>query len=262
MTAGLLWSRNPAEELKVEVPGWGFSSSPLVVNDLVLVAIGGTLVAYDRASGEQRWRGPDGGKGFSSPHLFTIDGLTQVVMLNGNGVTSFEPVSGKVIWEYASSEERIVQPSVTPDDHLLISTRQGTAIQCLVLEHNANTWTITEQWTSNRMKPNFNDYVIHKGYAFGFDGISLACIDLKDGSRMWKSGHYGGQVILLADQDLLLLLSETGEVALVSAIPDHFTEIARIQAIEGKTWNHPVMAGNILLVRNTREMAAYRLSIP
>ena len=258
----LLWSRNPAEELKVDVPEWGFSSSPLVVDDLVMVAIGGTLMTYDVESGSPAWRGPDGGKGFSSPQLFTIDGEKQVLMLNEKGATSFEPSSGKVIWEYANGEERIVQPSVTPDNQFLISTRQGTSLLCLRLQKRQDSWTISEQWTSNRIKPNFNDYVIHKGYAFGFDGISLACMDLKDGSRKWKSGRYGGQVILLAEQDLLLLLSETGEVALVRAIPDYFTEISNIQAIEGKTWNHPVMAGDILLVRNTREMAAFRLSIP
>jgi outer membrane protein assembly factor BamB len=256
----LLWSRNAAADLKVELPGWGFTSSPLVVEDLVLVALGGTLIAYEIESGEPRWKGPDGGKGYSSPQLFTIQGVTQVVMMNENGATSFEPSSGKVIWEYENKEERVVQPSVTPDGHLLISTKQGTAIQCLALQHNADSWTITEQWTSNRIKPNFNDFVVHNGYAYGFDGPSLACMDLKDGNRMWKSGRYGGQVILLAEQDLLLVLSEKGELELVKAVPDHFSEISRIPAIEGKTWNHPVLAGDILLVRNTREMAAYRLT--
>jgi hypothetical protein len=103
--------------------------------------------------------------------------------------------------------------------------------------------------------------VIHNSYAFGFDGVSLACMDLTNGNRMWKSGRYGGQVILLADQDLLIVLSEKGELALIKAIPDQFSEIARFPAIDGKTWNHPVLAGDILLVRNTREMVAYRLSI-
>ncbi|MFO7669680.1 MAG: PQQ-binding-like beta-propeller repeat protein [Bacteroidales bacterium] len=257
----LLWSRNPADELKVELPGWGFSASPLVVDDLVIVALGGTIIAYDIESGEPRWTGPEGGKGYSSPHLFTIDGINQVVMLNENGVTSFEPSDGHVIWEYENKEERIVQPSVTPEGQLLISTRMGTAVQCLALQHDQDSWSIREQWSSNKLKPNFNDFVVHNGYAFGFDGVSLACINLTDGTRMWKSGRYGGQVILLADQDLLIILSEKGELVLVKAIPDQFIEMARFPAIEGKTWNHPVLAGDILLVRNTREMVAYRLSI-
>jgi outer membrane protein assembly factor BamB len=157
-----------------------------------------------------------------------------------------------------------VQPAVIGDGDLLISSMTftgGIGTRRLTVRHGSEGWSVTERWTSNALKPYFNDYVIHKGYAFGFDGNILASVDLADGTRKWKGGRYGsGQLILLADQDLLLVLSEEGELALVSATPDTFTEIARAPALQGKTWNHPVLVGNVLLVRNGEEMAAFRLA--
>jgi outer membrane protein assembly factor BamB len=137
----------------------------------------------------------------------------------------------------------------------------GQGMRRLAISRGPSGWTITERWTTRGLKPYFNDFVVHNGYVFGFDGTILACISVENGERKWKGGRFGaGQLVLLPDQDLLLVLSEDGELALVKAVPDQFTEVARFKAIEGKTWNHPVLVGDVLLVRNGEEMAAFRLS--
>jgi hypothetical protein len=258
----VVWSRDAASDTKAKVPGWGFSSSPLVVGDLVVAATSGALVAYDIATGEPRWFGPAGGEAYSSPHLLTIDGVVQILQLNGDGLTSVNPEDGKLLWEHAWKGYPIVQPALTADGDVLVSVNAESGLRRLKVAHSPSGWNIEERWTSNRLKPYYSDFVVHEGHAFGFDGSILACIDLEDGKRKWKGGRYGaGQIFLLADQDLLFVLSEQGELALVAAAPDQFEELARFPAVESKTWNHPVMVGDVLLVRNAQEMAAFRLSL-
>jgi outer membrane protein assembly factor BamB len=263
----VIWSRNTASDTSTKVPDWGIASSPLVVGDVVIAAAAGSLAAYDRATGKPRWLGPKGGGwAYSSPQVATIDGVTQIVFVNGPGVIGVSPSDGAVLWKHAWGGDSIVQPAVLAGGDLLIGSGSGLAANSGMLRVNVareqRGWMVKERWTSTALKAYFNDFVVHQGYAFGFDGSILACIDLKDGTRKWKGGRYGhGQLILLADQNVLLVLSEDGELVLVSATADKFTEIARVPAIEGKTWNHPVLAGDILLVRNGEEMAAFRLSV-
>jgi outer membrane protein assembly factor BamB len=138
----------------------------------------------------------------------------------------------------------------------------GVGIRRITVAQRSGGWSVEERWTSNGLKPYFNDFVVHNGHAFGFDGSILASIDLQDGRRKWKGGRYGnGQLVLLLDQNLLLVLSEEGELALVSATTDQFKELARFPALNGKSWNHPLMVRDVLLVRNGEEMAAFRLSL-
>jgi len=264
-TGKVIWSRNAATDTKRNVEMWGFSSSPLVLDDIVMVAVSGTLAAYDLETGKPRWIGPMHGGTYSSPMLATIDGVAQVLLLSPPGVVSVAPSDGKLLWQHAWDGGAITQPALTADGDVLINAMSmtgGQGVRRLKVAHGSAGWTAEERWTSNGLKPYFNDFVVHKGHAYGFDGNILSCIDLEDGKRKWKGGRYGnGQLILLVDQDLLLVTSEEGELALVSATTDKFTEISRFPALNAKTWNHPVIVGDTLLVRNGEEMAAFRLTL-
>jgi outer membrane protein assembly factor BamB len=261
-SGAVVWSRNAADDTKVKIRTWGFTSSPLVTGDVVIVAVEGELAAYDRSTGKPKWFGPDGGDSFSSPHLLSIRGIPQVLLMRGIDMVSFSPANGKLLWKHAlrpKPSTSIVQPALLANNDLLINEGDMAGMSRIAITRESGGWTVRDLWKSSKMKPNFNDFVVHKGHAFGLSSRSLVCIDIKDGRRKWKSGRYGGQLMLLADQGLLLVVAEKGELVLVKADPDRFEELARVPGITGKTWNHPAMAGNILLVRNTREMAAFRL---
>ena len=173
----------------------------------------------------------------------TIDGVEQVLFISGPGTTSVAPATGKVLWEHAWEGGAIVQPALTADGDVLVNTismNGGLGMRRLAIAHKSGGWTASERWTSTGLKPYFNDFVVHNGHAYGFDGNILSCIDLQDGTRKWKGGRYGnGQLVLLADQDLLLVLSEEGELALVKATPDQFTEVARFPGARGQDLEPP-----------------------
>jgi len=264
-TGKVIWSHNVSTDTGRKVSDWGFSSSPLVIDDVVIVAAAGTMAGYDAATGKQRWTGPKYGGSYSSPHRVTIDGVVQALLLGGPGAISVDPATGAVLWIHEWVAGPIVQPAVLPDGDIVIhalTATGGQGTRRLHVIQAAGKWNVEERWTSNGLKPYFNDFVVHKGNAYGFDGNILSSISLEDGKRNWKGGRFGnGQMVLLADQDLLLVLSEDGELALVSATTDKFTELARFPALNAKTWNHPVLVGDVLLVRNGEEMVAFRLAL-
>ena len=113
-------------------------------------------------------------------------------------------------------------------------------------------------WENQRMKNKFTSSVLHDGHIYGLDESILASVDVATGEQNWKGGRYGyGQIMLAGDH--LIVLTEEGDVVLVRATPARHEEVARFRAIEGKTWNHPVIADGTLLVRNLQEMAAFEI---
>lgn len=256
-----IWSRSAASDTRVQIPGWGYTSSPLVVDSTVLVAIAGNIAAYDIVSGKPRWIGTDGGESYSSPHLMSIDNVRQVLFASKAGITSYTPDEGKILWDLPWTGIRVIQPAYIPGGDILIDAGDVKGMHRIGIKKESGVWTTEKRWTSDKFRPNHNDLVVHKGYLYGFEGPNLVCMDIENGNRRWRGGRYGGQILLLADQDLLLILSEEGELALVMANPERFRELARFSAINGKTWNHPVLVNDILLVRNTTEMAAFRLPL-
>ena len=270
VTGESLWQRNAAADTGATVPEWGFAASPLVVDDLVVVHTGGAekaLVAYALDTGEPRWFADIEGVSYSSAHLATIAGVRQLLILTGEGAAGVAPETGEVLWNHAwpmgGGGSRIVQPAFTDNGDLLIGTGFGMGLQRVTVERSGGGWSTREHWTSRGLKPYFNDFVVHRGHAFGFDGKIMAAVNLESGDRAWKGGRYGhGQILLLPDQELMIVLAENGDLALVRADTAAFDEVTRIPAIEGKTWNHPVLVDGVLFVRNGEEMAAFRIAPP
>jgi outer membrane protein assembly factor BamB len=268
LTGKVLWSHDIKADADVkEPPMWGFSASPLVVAGVVTTFAGGAggkcVLGYDANSGKLAWSAGDGKLSFCSMQKAHLGGAEQLLISTDKGLTAFDPARGTVLWQHdweTKEVARIVQPAVLEGDDVVIGTGFDFGTRRIHVGRGSDGWSTQEVWTKTTFKPYYNDFVVHGGHLYGFDGLFFTCISLDSGERKWRERGYGnGQVLLLPDQDLLLILSEKGEVALVVAKPDARKEVARFQAIEGKTWNHPVLARGKLFVRNGEEMACYQL---
>jgi outer membrane protein assembly factor BamB len=268
------WSRDIRADAGTKAPIWGFSSSPLVAGDLVVVFAGSessdsqkTLLAYHVDSGEPAWSAAAGKISYSSAQLASLGDKTQLLFVSDAGLCAFDPSSGALLWRYPTSGAQFgiplaVQPRTVGADSILFDAGADVGTALINRASDAKTWIPKERWVSRQLKPSFNDFVIHDHAAYGFDGRVFTCVDLETGKRRWKEGRYGsGQVLLLDDQPVLLVLTDDGIAVLVAANPDKHQELGRFQAIEGKTWNHPVVAHGRLYVRNAQEIACFELRL-
>ena len=264
-TGEVVWSRNVLSDHGASPPTYGVASSPLVVDDRVVVMAGGagaSLAAYDVADGRLRWAAGDDGAGYSSPALRVLHGVPQIVVLTADHVLAHDLDDGRILWqrEWPGDTQRAANPVVLPDARVVASTGYGVGAKLLAISRDDAGFSVATVWESRALKAKFANFVHLDGYLYGLDDGILTCVSAADGSRVWKNGRYGhGQLLLTGG--LLLVLSERGDVALVDATPEEYRQLAVFGALHAKTWNHPALAGSRLLVRNDREAAAYLLPL-
>lgn len=269
-TGQRVWQRDLTAEVKAQLPVWGFASSPLVVGDVVAVYADGDgdngLVAFHRRTGEPVWKVASGGMNFSSAQRVDLAGRELILLADSTGLLALDPSNGTVLWRHTPNGWKgppICQPQQVSATDLIVPLGDGVGLTRLEVTKSGDAWAVSEKWSSRKLKPSFNDFVVHDGHVYGFDQHIFGCLDAATGKEKWKEGRYGfGQVVLLAGAGRMVVTTEGGEVVLVAADPDDLTELGRVRAFREKTWNHPVAAGGRLYVRNGREAVCYDLSAP
>lgn len=267
-TGRVVWRRNILSENGAPNLDWGMSAAPLIVGETVVVLPGGpggrSVVAYHRLTGERVWSALDDRQAYTSPMLVTIAGVPQILVVSATRAFGLTTDGGRVLWEYpwpTSQGINAAQPLLLGNDRIFLSASYGQGAAVLeVREGSPGTFTAGTVWQNQRMKNKFTSSVLHEGHIYGLDESILACLDAATGDVRWKAGRYGyGQVLLAGDR--LIVLTEDGDLVQVRATPRAHEELASFHAIDGKTWNHPVIADGRLLVRNIREMAAFDVGL-
>lgn len=284
-TGALVWEHNlpleygVSQEQETKNVLYGRANSPLVTEGMLIIPAGGDaagkqvgLAAFDSLTGDVLWESPRRQQSYASPTRANLAGVDQILTVNEGSITGHDPKDGKILWEHpwpsgSSSDSAASQAVPLPPDGVLISKGYGLGALRLQLSPTAvGPLEVRVLWHERRLlRTKLTNVVLRGPYAYGLSDGILECADLDQGRRIWKGGRFGhGQI--LGSGELLLVQTEEGEIILREASPEAKpgtpgADLGRIQALDGKAWNNMALAGDVLLVRNSREASAWRLPV-
>jgi outer membrane protein assembly factor BamB len=252
----IVWQVDFVKEFGSVLPRWGFSTSPLLVEDILVMEAGGkensTFVAFNKKDGKVLWAKGRGNSLYNSPSLATIGEVTQILFANGSTLYSFN-TKGDTLWTINTSiRNATAMPLFFDGNKILLSNVHSRGFA--VVEVNDNVAKVTT--SGNGLKNDFSSSVYHDGYFYGFDVAALVCISAKTGEKKWTKRGFGKGSLILVD-DKLIVLSDKGALVQVKATPEAYTEQGQMQAIEGKSWTAPSYNNGKIYVRNLTEMACF-----
>lgn len=260
-----VWSRDFVAEFGSNTPGWGFSGSPLVEGDLVMVESGGNdgnaLAAFDKESGEIAWTADSGDAAYSSPVAVTYGGRRQVLFLTPRSLVSVAPADGTVLWNYEWPEGiNIATPLLVPDDLVFVSASYDKGSAVVRMTGEGDGVDVEHVWANRDMRNHFNSSVLYGDYLYGFDNANLKCMEAATGDEMWSHPRKLGKGSLIRVGDRLIVLGEEGTLVLAEATPREYNQLAKVEMLHGRCWTPPTLAHGKLYLRNQEELVCLDVS--
>jgi len=253
-TGKVRWSRNLAKEFGLEVPTWGFASSPCLAGDLLVLNAGTQGTALNKATGNLVWNNGKAPSGYSSAVPLAVGGRKAVALLAARELVAVEVNTGQILWQHPWKTEydaNIADP-VIHDGRAFISSAYKSG--CALVQFSVN--PPRELWRRQDMQTHFNSAVLVDGYLYGVDGEAekpalLKCLDWKTGVVKWSYKGLGLGAVMAAEGKLIIL-GEKGELVIAEASPAAFRSLARAQVLGGKCWTSPVLSHGRIYCRNSK----------
>lgn len=264
----LVWTRDLITQHAGKNISWQNAASPVMDGDLIFVAGGGpgqALLAIHKKSGQPAWQGQDDRMTHATPAVATILGQKQVIFFTQSGLVSLDTKSGTLLWrhKFPYNVSTAAAPVVS-GNIVYCSAGYGVGSSAAQITKTGTAWTATELWrlTGNKICNHWSTPVALNGYLYGMFSFkeygkgSVKCVELATGAEKWAQPGFGPGNVTLVDGHLLAL-SDSGELVLVKPEPSGYKELARMKAVQGKCWSTPVVSNGRVLVRSTKEGAAF-----
>ncbi len=251
-TGQVVWQKNLLKELRIEHPTWYFASSPLIVDNLVILNAGTRGIALNKTDGSLVWKNGNGACGYATAVPFTVAGRKCVALFVSREIVGLNAATGKLLWTspWRTSYDINAADPIISGDTIFISSgyNSGCALFKIGLSN------LTEIWRNKNMRNHASSCVLWKGHIYGFDGQfggrgQLTCLNHETGQAKWSQRGMGTGSLCLAD-DKLIILSERGNLVIAEASPKGFKELSSAQILTGKCWTVPVLANGRIYARN------------
>ncbi len=261
------WRVDFMAEVGTALPSFGFVSSPLVLGDSVYVQAGGGFCRLEKQTGKLLWRtlvdgGGMWGSAFSSPYFATLHGVPQILVQTRERLAGVCPETGDVHWSVEVEAFRgmnILTPTVFEDQLFTSSYGGGSWLFALDGEDPADPVRVV--WR-NRLQGYMSSPIIRDGHAYlHLRNRRFACLDLTTGKERWVTRPFGGYWSLVANQDQLLALDETGDLYLIRLNPEEF-ELQDSRKLTDNSWAHLAVAGQEVLIRDLAGLTVHHWAAP
>lgn len=264
-TGKTLWHVNLSADFGGGRPGWGYSESPLIAGDLVIVTPGGkagTLLALNKENGDVVWQSSEYSEGahYSSPTLATINGVEQIVQFARQSVFGVTLADGKPLWRYtapANGTANCCSPII--DDNLVFaSSAYGTGGGLAKVTLSGSIQVAEEVYFEKKMACHHGGIVKLGDYMYSCGGGTLICMEFATGDITWQARAAGKGSLCYAD-GMLYMLGEGHSVVLAEATPEGYNETGRfeIQKHGRPAWAHPIVTGGKLYLRDQESLSVY-----
>jgi outer membrane protein assembly factor BamB len=256
-TGKVLWRKDPFPKV---VPQFFTAMSPIIVDGLAIAHVGGkgngAVIAFDLATGEEKWRWGGEGPDYGSPALLTASGVRQIVTPTEKSIAGIAVADGKLLWEVSFEPPGRAYNAATPiiDGETVIYTGKGRGATAVKIEKQGDKFVATELWSNPDLAPQFNSPVLRDGLLFGVsDRGNVYCLDARTGKTAWTdatSRDRQGFAPLVDGGACLMALPSSAELIVFKPDGKQYEELARIKVADTAVYAHPVLAGNRIFIKD------------